>query len=324
MREAHGAVPLRTVAFGPVGGEFDAEALLGVPRVAVDNANPTVSRVVSWEVHAAAPRPGTALTVRSTGPATTVLDTTEGGTPVRRLFHGVPEPGGWTFQEQATAAFQDLEQALASAGMEPRHITRTWFFLGRIADDYDCFNAVRNAFFDRWGLRVYPASTGIGARLPDPTLLSVLVEATSSAGANPAEPFGTALQCAPSAYGSRFVRANRVRHNGCRTVSISGVSSVVETGASLHRPNVADLVHFSMRSFTDLLGRGQVSFEDVCSSYVYCVDDRVRAAFEDYVEAHSLKLPYLLNHVDICRPDLVFEIEARAIRREGRREGRPA
>jgi enamine deaminase RidA (YjgF/YER057c/UK114 family) len=311
-------VPLRAVAFGPVGGGLDDGMLLGVPRVAVDNANATASPVVSWEVHAAAPRTGTVLDVRSTGPATTVLDTTEAGAPVRRLFHAVPRPAGWTFRAQATAAFQDLERALAGAGMEPRHITRTWFFLGRITADYDCFNAVRNAFFDRWGLDVYPASTGIGARLPDPSLISVLVEATSAAGANPAEPFGTALQCPPADYGSRFVRASRFSHNGCRTVSISGISSVAETGLSRHGPDVADLVDFSMRSFADLLDRGQVSFEDVCSSYVYCLDDTVRLAFEDYVEAHSLKLPYLLNHVDICRPDLVFEIEARAVRPERR------
>jgi enamine deaminase RidA (YjgF/YER057c/UK114 family) len=123
----------------------------------------------------------------------------------------------------------------------------------------------------------------------------------------------SSMQCPPVRYGPRFARANTVVSNGVRLVNISGISSIDASGRSLDY-TVEDAVDYTMRSFADLLAAGGADHGDIVSAYVYCKNSVVRKEFERYLDTHALDFPYLLNHVDVCRPELPFEIEAKAIR----------
>jgi enamine deaminase RidA (YjgF/YER057c/UK114 family) len=245
----------------------------------------------------------------------------ERGVEVRRLFHVISSPRGATFVAQASAALDEVADALRLAGMEPRHLLRTWYFLNDIKRNYAALNAARDAFFDRWNVTEYPASTGIGAVLPKGTQLAVMFEAVRRGDENPAASYDSGYQCAPVTYGPRFVRANTLAVNGCRIVNISGISSIDQAGASICSRDEARIVDYVMRSFAELLRSADMAFEDICSSYVYMKSEPVRRAFEQHLSRCELDFPRLSNMVDICRPDLVFEIEARAIKPEA---GSPA
>ena len=66
--------------------------------------------------------------------------------------------------DQARELFDRIEQALQAAGMSVSDVVRTWFFVDRILEWYDEFNAVRTRFFLDHGIfdGVVPASTGVG------------------------------------------------------------------------------------------------------------------------------------------------------------------
>jgi enamine deaminase RidA (YjgF/YER057c/UK114 family) len=240
------------------------------------------------------------------GHANAALVRTPTGT---RLSCAITRPAGDTLAEQATAAFADIEVVLASAGMTPMQVTRTWYFIDDIERTYGEFNVVRNAFFDRWGVTDFPASTGIGGR-PAGSRLAVIVEAHS--GVDVVRRVDSTMQCPPVRYGPRFARANTLLYNGNRLVNVSGISSIDASGNSLDY-TVEDAVDYTMRSFADLLAAGGVDHGDIVSAYAYCKNSVVRKEFERYLDTHALNFPYLLNHADICRPELPFEIEAKAI-----------
>ncbi|GAA3295370.1 RidA family protein [Streptomyces cinereospinus] len=300
-----GGTPLNAVVFGTLGAR--PGTLPGVPAIYAGDQYPRDTPAAALELRGIVP----------TGPGVTVDTSWPGAVTVRadgttRLLCAVHRAAGTSFVRQATDAFETVAEALARAGLTPRHIGRTWYFISDIDVHYDDFNTVRNTYFDAWGLTRYPASTGIGAALPGDALISVLVEATD-ADDGEFGTFDTGLQCPPVSYGPRFVRANESLANGLRTVNVSGISSVTRDGSSLSG-DLGALVDHTMRSFFDLLATTGMTPPDIASAYVYCKGDEVRAAFERYARERGLGFPRLVNHVDVCRPDLVLEIEARAVR----------
>lgn len=305
FREETGSVPLCAVVFGSPGNlsRFPDN----IPSVYVGDNYPRRDNFTSVEFRGITPGPGVVIEHPRPGVATVDCD------EVKRLVFAASTPAGDSLTEQAVDAFEQLAAALAAAGLEPKHITRTWYFIDDIDRTYADFNAVRDWYFDQWGLRSFPASTGIGATMPGPALINVLVEATNAVTDGGPEAYDTSMQCPPVSYGPRFVRANGLTYNGLRTVNISGISSIGRDGRSLAAPT-RELVDYSMTSFLDLLSTARMSVADLASSFVYCKGEEVRSAFDAYMREHALAFPCQVNHVDICRSDLVFEIEAKAIR----------
>jgi enamine deaminase RidA (YjgF/YER057c/UK114 family) len=305
FREETASVPLCAVVFGSPGERSRLPD--DIPAVYAGDQYPQRDHFTSVEFRGITPGPD--VVIENSLPGVVTFDSAR----VKRLVFAASSPVGDTLAEQATDVFDQLAKALTAAGLKPRHITRTWYFIGDIDRTYADFNIVRNSYFDEWGLRCFPASTGIGATPPGPALINVLVEATDAVTDSGPETYNTSMQCPPVSYGPRFVRANELTYNGLRTVNISGISSIGRDGKSLIAPT-DELVDYSMTSFLDLLTATGMSVADLASSFVYCKGDEVRATFDAYMRQHALAFPYQINHVDVCRPDLVFEIEAKAIR----------
>jgi enamine deaminase RidA (YjgF/YER057c/UK114 family) len=263
----------------------------------------------SIEVYAIRLRAGTVVT--ALGPGAWLI---ESGPAQRRLVCAVgPQPGG-TVLDQAQSGLYTVERWLAESGLAPRHLERTWYFVDDIGTTYGELNKARDEAFDRWGLTSYPASTGIGATLPGPARIGMLAEAYSDGGEPVATPFDTTMQCPPSQYGPRFARANRIRRNGTDIVNISGISHIDERGESIQGLTAPELVDYTMASLADLLATAGVGFADIASCYVYCKDAETLAAYRNWLTREGVTLPDMVNFVDVCRPELRFEIEARAVR----------
>lgn len=300
---------LRAVAFGDVDGPSPD------PKVVVATGQWPASPAFGLEVQVVVPHPGADVAIEEVGPGATLVRTAEESGEVLRLVQVVAGATGGDVGTQVAAALRTVERTQALVGMEPRHLDRTWYFLSRIAGTYELLNAARDAAFTRWGLTDFPASTGIGAALREGEHAAVVAESCSVAGRPAARTFGTALQCAPVQYGPRFARATRMRRNGVEVVNISGISSIDDGGASLDDDSADVLVGHAMASFVDLLQQGGMGLSDVSSSYVYSKDAEASDAFARWCAAAGVDLPAVHNAVDVCRPDLRFEIEGRAVRR---------
>ena len=69
------------------------------------------------------------------------------------------------FRAQAERAFENARAVLRDAGVDWPDVVKVTVFLRDIARDYQAFNKVRCAYFERIGIETYPASTCVEARL---------------------------------------------------------------------------------------------------------------------------------------------------------------
>lgn len=223
---------------------------------------------------------------------------------------------------RATQASEALEQLLATlirAGLSIKDLARTWFFLDGILDWYGDFNRVRNDFFARNELRTgsIPASTAVSGVNPARTALAATAWAIKPRGVDLRPRHMTVaspLQGPAPAYGSAFSRAVEVRGVGYRQLLVSGTASITPEGKTAHVGDVAKQIELTMQVVAALLTSRQMSWGDVTRATAYFKTATDAPHFTAWLKQHDLTaLPVIFAQCDICRDDLLFEIEVDAI-----------
>jgi enamine deaminase RidA (YjgF/YER057c/UK114 family) len=215
--------------------------------------------------------------------------------------------------EQALSVLDQLRKALEAAGMGIENIVRTWFFVDRILDWYGEFNAARSSVFDKWGLfdRILPASTGIGAANSHGAALvadaiAMRCDTRTLEMRNVVSP----LQCPAMTYKSSFSRAVEMKVPGGRQLYISGTASIAPDGKSAHRGDLDRQIALSMSVVREILLSRGMEWSDVSRGVAYFKGAPNVAALERYCRVSGIPdLPLAIASADICRDDLLFEIE---------------
>jgi len=219
---------------------------------------------------------------------------------------------------QTQQVFATLDAALDLAGFALGDVVRTWFFNDDILAWYDAFNRVRSAFYAPVKFRTgtLPASTGVAGRNP--------AGAATAVAAWAVRPYGEAarvvdvpspLQCPASAYGSAFSRAVEIDSAGVRRLLVSGTASIEPGGKTVWQGDVAKQIELTMEVVGAILRSRGMTFADVTRANAYCKQPKFFAAFRTWQAAHGAEaLPAVPIHCDICRDDLLFEIELDAVR----------
>ena len=224
--------------------------------------------------------------------------------------------------EQAREVFEKLQTGLTSAGMTMKDIVRTWFYLDDLLSWYGEFNRVRNDVFARNELRPpsLPASTGVGGRNP--------MDAALSAAAWAVRPHGSAAQvmhfapspeqCPASSYGSAFSRAVEIGCAGFRRLLVSGTASIARDGKTEHLGNTRAQIERSMQVVAAILESRRMTFVDTAFATAFFKHPADASLFADWQARHGLQtLPVVSTVCDICRDNLLFEIELEAVRAGG-------
>lgn len=251
-----------------------------------------------------------------------------GDRPVGRLFHNgearicylgdigpdsIDVPRG----EQARQAFDNAAAALARAGMDFTKVVRTWMYNDRITAWYDEFNAVRTSFYRRWGVfdSVVPASTGIGEANPAAAALVVaLMAVVPDDRSVTVQEVPSPLQCSAGDYGSSFSRAVEIAAPQCRTLLVSGTASIAPDGRTVCLSEVAGQVKRTMEVLEALLESRRMSWADVTRAIAYFKQASDAHTFDAYARAANLPVfPVVITQCDICRDDLLFEMELDAV-----------
>jgi enamine deaminase RidA (YjgF/YER057c/UK114 family) len=219
--------------------------------------------------------------------------------------------------EQAKIMMEKSESVLKQFGADFLSVPRTWMWLSDILSWYDDFNHVRNTFFNERGLigqgsrQSMPASTGIGLYPADGSKcamdLTALLEPADSIqflGAVGRQ------QCALE-YGSAFSRASRSITPAGETVFVSGTASIDASGATTNVGDPLGQIKTTIDNVRAVLRDMKASDEDVVQIVAYCKTTEVGKAFDDLKGKYSW--PWVKIICDICRPDLLFEIEATAM-----------
>ena len=69
------------------------------------------------------------------------------------------------FKKQANKMFENVTDLLEKEKLTWKDVVKTTIYIRDIDRDYDNFNQVRTAFYDKVGLKPYPASTCVEAKL---------------------------------------------------------------------------------------------------------------------------------------------------------------
>lgn len=223
-------------------------------------------------------------------------------------------------REQTWETLELMEAALALAGMKFANVFRTWFYLDDILDWYDTFNEVRNHFFKERGVYdgLVPASTGVGGSNSAGTaLVADLLAIQPKQPDVTLQPVPSPLQCPALEYGSSFSRAVELILPNQRRLYVSGTASIAPGGQTIHVGDVKKQVQLTMDVVAAILNARQMGWEDVTRVIGYFKHTEDAPEFSHYCRKHKLpELPVIIAKNDICRDDLLFEIEVDAARLE--------
>jgi len=218
---------------------------------------------------------------------------------------------------QARQTYEMIEAALCEVGMRFDHVARTWLYLDQILDWYGEFNQVRTQFYRERNIfdKLVPASTGIGSG--NAAGAALVADACALESRHPdvkifAVP--SPLQCPALQYGSSFSRAVEVDMPDHRVLLVSGTASIEADGRTAHIGDIQGQIQRTMEVVQAILQSRGMDWRDVCRAVAYVKEAVYEPVFREMCIANGLQdLPLLVTENDICRDDLLFEIEVDAV-----------
>ncbi|HNS22437.1 MAG TPA: Rid family hydrolase [Sedimentisphaerales bacterium] len=248
-------------------------------------------------------------------PAGTVFD--DGHVQYCRLAGLLPPDAKASRPEQAAAVFHQMDVLLEDADMTFGDVLRTWFYNDNILGWYRDFNGVRNKFFQE--KKVYegllPASTGIGGRnLLGAALLSGLIAIKTDNQDVTAFEVPSPMQSPAPQYGSSFSRAVELEQPDLRRLYVSGTASIDEHGKSVFLDDAPAQVRQTMEVVQAILRSRDMDWGDVTRSLAYFKRAKDAPLFNRYCDENGVpSFPAIIVENDVCRDELLFEIEVDAV-----------
>lgn len=231
-------------------------------------------------------------------------------------------PQRLTAGEETRETLLQADRLLQDRGCGFTNVLRTWFYLDDILAWYDEFNTARNEVFTEFGLLngsapgLIPASTGIRGRNPRGLRCTLDLLAVQ---ARPEKPVAVdilrnPLQNEAPEYGSAFSRGLRLTAGDCNTLLVSGTASIDEDGATVHPGDFESQTRRTLDNIESLLASRGATMSDICQATAFVkrredVDRLVTILRSRALDA----LPMVFTVDDVCRDDLLVEIDATAM-----------
>ncbi len=235
--------------------------------------------------------------------------------------------GGSTF-EQSTDIFEGIAKMLKSNGFKPSDIYRQWNYIPGItvqndgSQNYQEFNDARSIFYDSdtW-VCGYPAATGIGTSAG-----GVVVEICAIKGERcPNLPIDNPLQIAAYNYSQQVLDGKVIEQLNERTtpkferarllgdtVLISGTAAI-KGECSNYSTDAVEQAAETMEIIDELTSKWNIPIENSGSVYgllrVYVKRESDIPAICEYMQSHYPAANKYYLVADVCRPELLIEIE---------------
>jgi enamine deaminase RidA (YjgF/YER057c/UK114 family) len=252
----------------------------------------------------------------------------------------VPETQSQLVYDRSVDAFERMQRRLAEQGVPFEQVVRTWLYLGDIVGPegetqrYKELNRARTDFFrDMRFLRsftppglngsVYPASTGIGTEGRN-VIMGCIGIAVDKDGVlilpleNPKQTSSFDYGCEYGLKSPKFARAMAIAGADSATIFVSGTASITDsetkhigdpgkqTDQTLE--NIAALISAENFDSHGVPAMG-ATLDDLALVRVYIKNQEDYAAVREVCEKRLGELPTIYAIGDVCRPDLLVEIE---------------
>lgn len=248
--------------------------------------------------------------------------------------------------DRSLVAFEKMSQMLAKCEIRYDQVIRTWLYLGDIvgpeADTqrYKELNRARTDFYEHftfgqnctpagWQRAVYPASTGIGTS--GKGIMMSCIALDNSRSDLLLVPLENPQQTAAFDYGShysprspKFCRAMAVAAGDSATIFVSGTASITQS-ETRHVGDVEGQTDLTLDNIEALISEGNfcrhnvpglgATLDDLALVRVYIKRQ------EDFEKCRAVcrkrlgELPTVYAVADVCRPELLVEIEGVAFAR---------
>ena len=222
---------------------------------------------------------------------------------------------------QATRVIERAEEILDKQGLTYRDVVRTWFYLADILKWYDEFNEARNTKYRDYGIMPesmsdslsLPASTGIEGISPERAACTMDLVATASNIENRPAVVHLRNESQRDAYcyGAAFSRGAFIREKDVSLIEVSGTAAIGPTGLSLFKNDIRAQIEYTLVTIEKLIAQRGARLEDICAGTVFLKHPEHEAAYREIAEERGLDdFPCLCVVADICREELLFEIDA--------------
>lgn len=221
---------------------------------------------------------------------------------------------------QTRSVLEQIDARLEHIGMDFGNVVRTWFYNDRILEWYDDFNSVRTAFFNERGIfdGLVPASTGVGGG--NRYGAALVADALAVKSLNATAPQVTVqavespLQCPATAYRSSFSRAVQIEAPDHRKLLVSGTASIAPGGETVRQGDVAGQTDLTLDVVEAILRSRGMDWRDVSRAIAYVKNGRdIDMCERSRRERGAGHVPAIVTENDICRGDLLYELELDAI-----------
>lgn len=255
-------------------------------------------------------------------------------------FSGItPPPSAANSYEQSAFCFSELDRRLNRVGVTFSEIPRVWLYQGGITETeqgverYRELNRARTDYFDAKASSgamktsdrgvVYPASTGIGTGGNGLVLSAMALQSTRTdvhlvALENPGQTSAFDYEKRFSIKSPKFSRAMAVVVDDYATIWISGTASILDS-ESVHIGDIEKQTHQTIDNIESLIAEENLArhgFKGCGATLQELAKVRVYIKHaEDYEKCRAIcearfgPLPIIYANADVCRPDLLVEIE---------------
>jgi enamine deaminase RidA (YjgF/YER057c/UK114 family) len=201
---------------------------------------------------------------------------------------------------------------------------RTWFYLSDILAWYPEFNRARTGIYEKFGILPgqdhgsirLPSSTGIRGEVPGGAVAAM--DLLAVAGPTKSRPLVRQLsnpgQQDAFQYGSAFSRGALIRQSDLTMMQVSGTAAIDEQGRSLYPDDVQGQINCTFDKIAALIGQEGASLQDIAAACVFIKRPEDALVYQELAAVRGLTdLPAVVMVADICRPELLFEIDAELV-----------
>jgi enamine deaminase RidA (YjgF/YER057c/UK114 family) len=224
---------------------------------------------------------------------------------------------------QAQRMFERADRILSQHGTSYKDVLRTWIYLSDILAWYDEFNEVRNRTYHDFGIMpgqnshlFLPASTGIQGTVLNgaPVTMDLLAVVPGDDSQPMIKRMSSTRQIEAYHYYSAFSRGILVHEPEVSMIHVSGTAAIDENGQSLYPGDIRGQIDYTLDAIDALIRQEDAGLEDVCAATVFVKRPEDIRIFREMAGSRGLEnFPCVCVVADICRKELLFEIDAEAV-----------
>jgi enamine deaminase RidA (YjgF/YER057c/UK114 family) len=216
------------------------------------------------------------------------------------------------------------EGILRRNGASYKDVARTWLYLSDILVWYPEFNKTRSEKYGEFGIMpgpgntsfLLPASTGIGANITSGAAASMDLLAVVENGdlTSRVRKLSNRKQLDAFRYGAAFSRGIVIEEDNVSLIQVSGTAAIDKHGVSLYPGDIRSQINCTFDKIESLLHQEGADLRNIAAATVFVKSPEYASIFWEMATDRGLAdFPAVCVVADICREELLFEIDAEAM-----------